>query len=136
MKNKNYLLVLILVGIFFIYFSIKMNFYDSKYKDKKTLSGEFTILSIEEKGKYYNKYICKNESGDKFILQVSKSKDISLKEKNKIYLEGTFELPTLNRNEGGFNYRRYLNSQNIYGTITTSNSISLIEEGRIDFNGF
>lgn len=71
--------------------------------------------------------------GDKFILQVRKDMDIGLGVKDKIFIDGEFELPTLQRNEGGFNYRRYLNSKNIYGTITVKNEITLLEEGKIDF---
>lgn len=78
--------------------------------------------------------IAKIYTGDKFILQVKKEKDIGLEVRNKILIEGEFEIPELQRNEGGFNYRRYLNSKNIYGTITVKNSeIILLDEGKIDF---
>lgn len=129
-----YIFYIIICSIFIFFTSIKINSYDSKYQDKTNLKGEFSILSIKENGEYYNKYICKNQLGDKFILQIKIKDDITLNVKNKIYLEGTFKLPDLNRNYGGFNYRRYLNSQNIYGTITTkSNSIILLEKNKIDF---
>ena len=72
--------------------------------------------------------------GDKFILQIKVKDNILLNVKNKICLEGIFKLPDLNRNEGGFNYRRYLNSQNIYGIITAkTNSIILLEKNKTDF---
>lgn len=72
--------------------------------------------------------------GDKFILQVKKEKDIGLKAKNKVFIDGEFKLPAQIRNEGGFNYRRYLNSKNLYGIITLKNNeILLLEEGKIDF---
>ena len=120
--------------IFLIFTSVKINSYDFRYDEKVLMNGEFLILSLKEEGEYYNKYIVKNDSGDKFILQVKASSDISLKTRNRIYLEGTFKLPDLQRNEGGYNYRRYLNSQNLYGTITAKdNSIVLLEEGKLDF---
>ncbi len=45
----------------------------------------------------------------------------------KIDLVGNFSEADINRNRGGFNYRRYLNSQNIYGSIymTSLNIIDL-----------
>lgn len=129
-----YIFYIIICTIFIIFTSLKINSYDFKYQDKTNVKGEFLILSIKENGEYYNKYICKNKSGDKFILQIKVKENILLNVKNKIYLEGTFNLPDLNRNTGGFNYRRYLNSQNIYGTITAkSNSIILLEKNKIDF---
>lgn len=120
------------ISIIFLFFTINQtNSYDTKYKDKTDIIGEFVIISIEEKAEYYNKYICKNDSGDKFILQVKISED-KLNVRNKIKAEGVFKLPDLQRNKGGFNYRRYLNSQKIYGTITVK-SITVIEEGKVDF---
>ena len=117
----SYIIYVSISIIFLIFTTIKIDAYDSKCKDKTDIIGEFVILSVDETTEYYNKYICKNNSGDKFILQVKLSED-TLNVRNKIYLEGVFKLPDLQRNEGGFNYRRYLNSQNLYGTITAKNN--------------
>ena len=113
------------VGIFLIFISfsfsiftfLKLQSFDSKYQ-MDIFEGKVSIISKEKSTEFYNQYLCKNEEKDKFILNVNKSIDIGLEINNEIYIKGYFELPTIQRNEGGFNYRRYLNSKNIYGIIT------------------
>lgn len=132
-NNKMIIIYMFILISLFIYTNIKINLYDNKY-ETSDMSGDFIIISKEKSSEFYNKYHCKNSNGDKFILQVKKTCDITLEVRNKIKIEGKFELPKINRNYGGFNYRRYLNSQNIYGTIIVKDSkIELIEEGKIDF---
>lgn len=123
-------IAIILSCVFTLY---KINKFDNKYKSGDTTL-EVTIISRDVNTDYYNKYLCKNSSGDKFILKIKKDIDINLEVQNKIKINGNIKLPPLNKNDGTFNYRRYLNSQNIYGTITVSNSkIELLNEGKIDF---
>ena len=111
--NKKYFkpcIIFFVISIIFATFTgIKVSEYDFKYKDKMNIEGVFLLLSFEEENEYYNKYICKNELGDKFILQIKKGEDAKISINNKISLNGIFKLPDLNRNKGGFNYRRFLN---------------------------
>lgn len=116
-----------------IYTSYRIEKFDTKYSNGNILC-EVTIVSKEDSTEYYNKYICKNSLGDKFILRVKNSIDIKLEVQNKIKIKGILKLPEQNRNDGGFDYRRYLNSKNIYGIITISEEkIDLLYEGRLDF---
>ena len=50
-----------------------------------------------------------------FIIYIPNG--IDLKKGEIIHIQGELVLPELSRNTGGFNYRRYLNSQKIYGSI-------------------
>lgn len=130
---SNIILLCLILIIGFAYTNFRLNGYDKKYQNSN-VSGDFIIISKEEESDYYNKYNCKNEFGDKFILNINKKIDIGLQVKNKIFLAGNLKIQSLARNEGGFNYRRYLNSKNIYGVITVNeNTIILKEEGKIDF---
>lgn len=103
---------------FFIYIKFQINCYDTHY-ETNNVSGEFEIISYPEEKEIYDKYIVKNEDGDKFLLYLSVSKE--LKKGSKICIDGDFELPDTERNKDGFNYRRYLNSQGIFGSIYVNN---------------
>lgn len=125
------LCAVILISYWYTNFRIQQ--YDNKYTNSE-VSGDFTVISKDSVSDYYNKYLCKNTFGDKFILKVNKKVDIGMKEGNEIFLNGKFKQGQLARNEGGFNYRRYLNSKNIYGTITVNeNCLELKKEGKIGF---
>ena len=63
--------------------------------------------------------MCRYNQNNKFILYLPHGDE--LKKGTVINLSGEFNLPDLARNTGGFNYRRYLNSQKIYGVIRAKN---------------
>lgn len=100
--------------IFYVYTNIQVNIYDTKYRDG-LVEAEFKIISYKEEKEYYDKYIAKNNSGDKFLIYVPSGEEI--KKGTVIHATGEFALPDVARNTGGFNYRRYLNSQGIFGSI-------------------
>lgn len=123
----------LLIFIGFLYTNFRIKSYDEKYVNS-SISGDFTIISKEEETSYYDKYNCKNNKGDKFILKINKNLNIKLEVQNKIFLEGEFKLQSLSRNEGGYNYRRYLNSKNIYGIINVNRKTIVVKDVRkIDF---
>lgn len=115
-KRKSEILISMcfLIG-FNVYTSNLVNCYDYKYLDKSIIEDEFEIISHRDVKEYYDKYIVKSSKKDKFILYLPHGNE--LKKGTKINLSGEFGLPDLSRNTGGFNYRRYLNSQKIYGII-------------------
>ena len=100
--------------IFNIYTMAQISKYDTKYKNG-IMTSNLKIISYKEEKNYYDKYIAKNEKGDKFLVYLPRGEE--LKKGTVISLEGEFTLPDKMRNTGGFNYRRYLNSQKIYGSI-------------------
>lgn len=105
------IIVFILAGC---YTRFKISMYDNKYNDGDIIINAKIISDVIEK-ENTNSYILKSDSNDKFIMYVDKEKE--LKYGMKIIVEGEYDLPDTSRNRGGYNYRRYLNSQNIYGSI-------------------
>ncbi|MBQ9314162.1 MAG: DNA internalization-related competence protein ComEC/Rec2 [Clostridia bacterium] len=105
---------LICIFLFFIYTNLEIKKYDTKYTNGN-MNDNFKIISYDDEGTYYHKYICKNSKGDKFLIYLQNNG--ALKKGDMIYAVGEYVLPDLSRNTGGFNYRRYLNSQKIYGSI-------------------
>ena len=110
--------ICLLIG-FNLYTSNLINSYDCKYIDGNFIDGEFEIVSYRDAKNYYDKYIVKSKGNNKFILYLPHGDE--LKKGTLINLSGEFSLPDLARNTGGFNYRRYLNSQKIYGVIRAKN---------------
>lgn len=116
-KTK-FLILLICSLLFNIYTSLQINKFDVKYCEGE-ISGCFEIISYREVTNTYDKYIAKNLSGDKFLIYIPSQKN-EIKKGTMLELSGEFALPDVSRNTGGFNYRRYLNSQKIYGSVFVS----------------
>lgn len=95
-----------------------------------TYYGKGEILSLLEEGSYNNKYRFKNEEDDDFLLYIPT--DYIINENTIITFTGELELPTKQRNKGGFDYSKYLYSQNIYGSIyiSNTNTIEIVEENK------
>ena len=64
------------------------------------------VIRLMEYGNYYNKYIFKNNVGDKFLLYIKN--DFFIEENSIISLKGKLELPSKQRNRRGFDYSKYL----------------------------
>ena len=118
-KKLEILISMCLLIVFNLYTSSLINSYDCRYIDVSSIEGEFEIVSYRAIKDYYDKYIVKSKEGNKFILYLPHGDE--LKKGTLINLSGEFRLPDLARNTGGFNYRRYLNSQKIYGIIRAKN---------------
>ena len=118
-KKLEILISMCLLIVFNLYTSSLINSYDCRYIDGSSIEGEFEIVSYRAIKDYYDKYIVKSKEGNKFILYLPHGDE--LKKGTLINLSGEFSLPDLARNTGGFNYRRYLNSQKIYGIIRAKN---------------
>lgn len=118
-KKLEILISMCLLIAFNLYTSSLINSYDCRYIDVSSIEGEFEIVSYRAIKDYYDKYIVKSKEGNKFILYLPHGDE--LKKGTLINLSGEFRLPDLARNTGGFNHRRYLNSQKIYGIIRAKN---------------
>ncbi len=83
------------------------------------------VCSNKEEKKYKNKYKIKVEEingvnrykNTYLILNISKN--IKLEYGDKIYISGEFIKPTTQRNYKGFNYKEYLKTIKVYGTINS-----------------
>ena len=114
------LILLILLILSCFYTKEKIKNFDTKYADLTLVNMKITITTHSEENNYTYKYQGKNEYGDKFIFYFKKNEDAIFKVGDMFQIKGEFNLPELSQNRGGFNYRRYLNSNGIYGTVFVS----------------
>lgn len=114
--------------------------FDEKYKNiEENLEIVGTIISNPIDKQYKNQYTLKVEkiNEDKkykntnLQLNVKKEKE-TLNYGDKITIRGNFEEASQARNEGGFDYKQYLKSKNIYGIITADKKdIKLIKKNNV-----
>lgn len=123
--NKQILLLLCLCLIGAMYVSYQIYTFDSKYIDKTNLTLNVTILTHKEETEFYYKYTCKTTDKDKFVILFKKNDINIFSVGERLNIDGEFMLPDVARNKGGFNYRRFLNSEGIYGMIKVENCIRL-----------
>ena len=87
---------------------------------EKDYSYQYTVKSTDTK--YKDK---------KFLLYIKKDGGNLLKYGDLIEIQGDFSSPDGQRNYGGFNYREYLKSKGIYGSIfAASNNITVIAHNK------
>ena len=96
-----------------------------------------TIISNNKETEYKNTYKVKVENLKGFknidlILRVSKSKKILLNYGDKIKVSGEYIVPDGARNYGGFNYKEYLKTQEIYG-IYESDTVEVLQHNNLSF---
>lgn len=87
------------------------------------------ILKLLEKDSYYNKYSFISSNNDNFLIYVNNS--IGIEDNSLVNVKGTLKLPSKQRNSGGFDYSKYMYSQNYYGSIFIENKedIEILEIG-------
>lgn len=112
------LIIIFLIGCF--YTKYKMNIYDSRYVEGEQ-NGKFTIISHATETSYYYKYYAKNNKKDKFVVYFKKDNLKPFDIGTTLYINGKFEIPNTARNNGGFDYKLYLNTISVFGTIKVSN---------------
>ena len=134
--------------IFIIIFSIISNSivilknyrFNNLYKDKQCINGEAIVLSDKiEKENYYIykiKVLYANASrqykNTYLYLRENKKSTKVLEYGDKINFIGEFLEPNSKRNYKGFDYKEYLKTLNIYGTIKIQ-EINIIEKNKVNF---
>lgn len=111
---------MILTIFFSTYIMILNKKYENFYKFvDENIELEAVIISSVKENEYYNSYTVKGKNEEfkskKFILYVKK--DVSLEYGDKIKIIGQFFKPEDSRNYKGFSYKKYLQTEKIYGTI-------------------
>ena len=99
--------------------------YESYYKDGEEIKVEAIVISDVQEKEYNYVYKIKilcADNNDKYkntylYLKTSKKSTEKLKYGDKIEVKGSFTEASSQRNYGGFNYKEYLKSLKIYGTI-------------------
>lgn len=99
-------------------------FLNKKYEDfykkvEENIEIEAVIISNPKENEYYNTYTIKGKTEEfknkKFILYVKKN--LNLEYGDKVKIIGEFYEPESSRNYKGFSYKKYLQTEKIYGTI-------------------
>ena len=130
---KSYIIIFIISYIisYFQIINLEKSFNEKYENINEEIKVIGTIISNPSNKQYKTNYTLKVESinGDtsykntKILLSVKKDKNEKYYSYgNKIYFIGEFKEATLQRNYGGFDYKQYLKTKNIYGTITTKSS--------------
>lgn len=135
--------VIVLFLISALISNIKITLLEKEFNEKYQNIGENveivgTIISDPINKQYKNQYILKvekinkNKSYKNTNLQLNVKKE-QLNYGDKIIVKGNFEEASRARNEGGFDYKQYLKSKNIYGIITVDKEdISFIKKNNVD----
>ena len=149
-RNNNYRIHKIITHFIFLSFiligAVYINILDVRYEEKYCdISDEVNVKGIiisEPQDKDYKyTYTIKVEEinnqdkykDTKLILNINKNKlkDIVPKFGDEIELTGEFERPNSARNYKGFDYKQYLKSKGIYGTVDLEN-YKIVAENRVD----
>ena len=122
--------VLILLMIASIISNFQIQYLNNKYKtiyQEKDVQIVATIVCNKKENEYTNTYkikvesLNKNRKYEKIYLFLNTNKNINLDYGDKIEVIGTYKEPASQRNYKGFDYKEYLKTQKIYGTINSKN---------------
>ena len=116
-KNKKIIVILICLIISIGYVSILENKY-SKISDMPIKEMVTIISDIQEKEykKVCTAKIVRNNK--KILINIKMSQDIpSIKYGDSLYIEGEFKQPEEARNYKGYNYKQYLKTKKVIGTV-------------------
>lgn len=120
------LIIILLMGL--CYYDIAFIFsFEKIYPEEKEISFLCEIIKEKEEKDYYDKYIVKvienceldKSRNTKLILYLKKDNKYNVGDILKI--KGNFEKAEIARNYKGFNYRRYLKQNKIYGIVFAQN---------------
>ena len=113
--------------------------WENFYKNDEKIVINCVVISDNIDKNYYIEYEVKiidgQYNGKKLILKIKKEKENkNLKYGQKINITGTYKEPEIQRNPGGFDYQKYLKSQDLYGSIVVkNNNIKIKKERHINF---
>ena len=113
--------------------------YDKLYQDEEKMILEAIVVGNREEKEYsyiYKIKILHANNNKKYkntylYLKMPKKSTKSIQYGDKIRVEGEFIAPTSRRNYGGFDYKEYLKTLKIYGTIDTQ-KVEIIEHNKVN----
>ena len=132
-KNNVILLALISAFLSSIYLTYSNKKYEAVYKSFNKIEIVATVVSNKKASEYKNSYEIELEENKsiKLILRVPKSKNIEINYADKIKVKGEYSVPEQSRNYGGFNYKEYLKTEEIYG-IFEAEKIEVLENNNLN----
>lgn len=104
--------------------------YNEKFKNVSQATFIATVVEEQKETKYDKQYKVKVATNTYLILKVKDKTPIQLGA--KIQFIGKFEQPSPQRNYKGFDYKEYLKTKKIYGTVST-NSVKVIKQNNLNF---
>ena len=120
-KRKRLILtILISMIVSFIYLINSNNQFRKIYDTSQNMRTYAYIISNQKETEYYYSYEAKINR-KKYIIYIEKNKLQRLEYGMYIMIEGTYLEPKERRNYKGFNYKEYLKSKKIYGSIKIDN---------------
>lgn len=133
--NKKLIFIIILITLFSaLYSRYRCNLFEEKYKNINEVNIIGKIVDIESKNDNIITYKVKVREldnlvkfyGTNIIIKVKNNK-INLNLGDIIQVDGKVKQPEVRRNYKGFDYKKYLNSKNIY-TVVQAKSVKVIKE--------
>ena len=130
--NKKVLKLIIIFSIISNSIVLYQNYkYDNLYKDLDGKDIEITgIVQLKTKEKYKIKVITKGYKNTNLYLK--NDKKLNLEYGDKITINGTFSKPITRTNYKGFDYRNYLKTLKIYGSLKAKN-VKIISKDNENF---
>lgn len=126
--NKKVIILIILSSLISNFIVIEKNKkYDELYKNIEKVEITGIIVSDKDEKEYKNVYnievISVNNSKNfkNTNLYINVDKKINLSYGDLVNIKGKFKNPDSQRNYGGFDYKEYLKTKNIYGTVNVNN---------------
>ena len=130
MKIKTTMLIIIFVCLNFgyLYTDLLEDKYENLYDNLNTIEA-YGIIIEEPKEKGYSKMAKVKILKENVNVYIYTNKNV--KYGDLIYLSGEYEIPDISRNEYGFNYRNYLKTLKIIGTVKDA-KVEIIQEEKIN----
>ncbi len=122
LNYKVIFLVISFIILGFVNYGFRKDRFKNIYKNGN-INVEGEIINLIKQGEINNKYILKSKAGEKFLVYLNN--ELGIKEGDILNISGKFENPSEARNKGGFDYAKYLYSQNIYGSIFVYNDSNI-----------
>ena len=136
LKRYTELLILISMTFGFLYTNILEQKYDTIYEAKGEIEEHCIVIAEKEPKEYKDLYKVKivnsknsARNGTKLYIRVNKKANIEVGD--MLLINGTYLEPDVARNERGFNYKEYLKTLEIYGTVEI-NHYKVIKKCRIN----
>ena len=115
---KTNIILTIIISSFISNLIIKRqeNQYDILFKDGQEIAFIAIVISNKQEKQYYNRYKIKTSFNKDLYINVNQELEYG----DKIQIKGEFQEPQTARNYKGFDYKGYLKTLKIYGTIKVS----------------
>ena len=94
------------------------NKYENLFENNQNLEIIAIVVSNKKEENYYNRYKIKTSSNENLYINVDKREQLEYGD--KIVIKGEFQETQIARNYKGFDYKKYLKTLKIYGTVKVS----------------